>query len=292
MIKKRFHLGEQSFGSEMLRVGSPLQRLVRTSRCSFVVHRGSKTAALPERIVDLGHEQLPEEVEWNAPSGFQYLWLEREGSATLIPKGWFPVVGVWAEPWQKMFGEPAHTYGIGKEDVIDRKYFDTGVTVTGWSNVFGSSSYEHMDAINFGKNLLQNEIGDDMLAYINEHGKQGRVDSDESMKLFKRRPIDAKTPIIQGYQVSDNTLVISASMLKYDQDSTGSFEVPPLDIFFQVDFFLWKAEGKVIKVIYECPIERMNEDRPLLTAVRELSVWNFYNERAQFKNGTLEVKKV
>jgi len=276
-------------GRRLISWTKPLQQWTRTFQSSNTLFA---KANFPERIEDLNHALLPEDMDWTPPPGFDYLWLEREESATIIPKGWYPVIGCWPEPWEKMFGEPAYTYGIGKEDVIARRYFDTGVTITGWKNVFGSPQFEHMDAINFGKNLLHNEIGDDMLAYINENGKAGRIDGDESMKLFNRRPIDDKTPIIQGYQVSDNTLVISANMLKYDQDSTGSFDVPPLDIFFSVDFFLWKREGKVIKVIYECPIATMNEDRPLLAAVRELSIWNFYNERAQFKNGTLEVKKV
>merc|ERR1711862_1016710 len=163
----------------------------------------------------------------------------------------------------------------------------------GWRNVFPSNTTE-LDALSLGKILAQNQLGEELMNYLNENGQEtgGLVDADELMKKFKCQQLNEKTPIVRGYKVSDDTLVISLNMLRYEEGSTGTFDVPPLDIFFSADFFMWRREGKVIKSIYECPIEKMNEDRPLLAAVRELSVWNYPNERIQFKNGSLEVKKV
>lgn len=262
----------------------------RTFSHSPICHYVKSTK--PEKITDYNQSLLPDDQDWVPPDGYEYLYLPIEESVTLVPKGWTAVVGCWSHPWHSYFGAPAYTYGIGKEDISKRNYFDTGVTITGWSNVFPSEQFK-TDAIAFGKTLVQNEIGDDLIAYIEENGAKtgGLLNGDEVKKIFNRKPINDKTPIIRGYQVSDDTAVISINMLKYDQDSTGSFDVPPMDIFFSVDYFLWRKAGKVIKVIYECPIDNMLEDRPTLDVIRSFSMWHYYGERAQFKNGSLEMKK-
>jgi len=248
------------------------------------------TSYKPHRIEDYDHDSLPSDKDWIAPEKYQYLWLDREDSVTLVPDGWHAVEGCWEEPWKTILGQPAYTYGIGKEDVIERSFFDTGVTITGWRNVFPSKIRPNCSAIEFGKELAHKELGEEMVQFIADTGKKGIVDGDECQKLFDRRPVGNR-PIVQGIQISKDTLAISIAMYKYNEGSTGTFDIPPMDIYFAVDYLMYNKNGRVIKTIYECPMENMNEDRPILDTIRELSIWNYSLERSQFRKGTLEVAR-
>ena|SRR3990167_589475 len=247
-------------------------------------NNGKKTQQLPSvPIEDFGHANLPKDRDWFPPSGYKYLWLEDEDTATLVPNGWYPVVGSWKSPYGIGF-----TYGIGKEDIITRGYLDTGVTIQSFTDVFPNDEL-NFDAIGLGKVLLENELGPDLLNYINSIGSL-KLNGDETAKLFKIRPLNNK-PLFQGFKIGEDVLVISGNMFKYDQGSTGTFDVPPIDIYYSFDIFCWKKVGRLMKVLYECPLDNMNTDRTHLETIRGYSIFNYYQQQSQFVNGTLQVKE-
>jgi len=210
--------------------------------------------------------ELPEEYQKNTvPKDFTLLNFKDLGMGSIMcaPNKWHLSSALDPCPDQMLHTDYASRFAISKEDVLNKEEIQSGVIIRSFKHLLGAPH-------NLIENLEENLFGKARWHY--QHCTKKGV------------PLD-KELLQDGYGIGHiftgamdlGNVYRNVVELNYFQRSTDDSDpsIPLRDYYAYTDIFYWKKERWVMVMTYQCPLEEVEQTKPILDTIRNHSIFNY-----------------
>jgi len=185
------------------------------------------------------------------------------GSIMCIPSDWHLSEAQDPIPDQLLHTDISKRFSISKEDVLNGEDMETGVVVRSYKHIIGAPHHliESMEEDIFGK-----------ARWHYTHCMEKNIPLDKEL-LQDGYGIGH---IFTGAMDLENRYRNVIELNIFQRSVNPNDSVTPLrDYYTYTDIFYWKKERWVMTMSYQCPLEEVEQTKPILDTIRNNSIFNY-----------------
>jgi len=235
-------------------------------RCNSMVYEPYAGVELASTFSPPLLGELPEEYQnVDTPENFSLLNFKDMGMGSIVcaPDDWHLSAAEDPVPDQLYHSDVAPRWAISKEDVLSGEEIYTGFICRSFKHIIGAPHH------------LINSMEDDLFGKARWHFAHC---------IKKGLPLE-KDFLKEGYGIEHiftgamdlgnryrNVVELNLYQRSPDPENPA---VPLRDYYTYTDIFYWKKERWVFTMNYQCPLEEVEQSKPILDAIRNRSIFNY-----------------